>query len=104
MNSFGVRTVRVFLCFSFGVVLAMHRDPLIGHHPGGQPQPESKAVSGDRMQGERSMRLTTVQKNRDRDNGEVRQHQSQGQVAPPREPQQTGGDVHGENFSTSNIQ
>jgi hypothetical protein len=48
---------------------------LLGDHAGGQPQPETEEMAGQRMQVQRTMRLMAVQKNGDRGNGDVRQHQ-----------------------------
>ena len=42
-----LRAVGVFGGFAAGVVLAMDRHPFPGHHPGGEPQPETEKVAGE---------------------------------------------------------
>ena len=61
-----LRAVRIVDGLALRVVLAMDRGPLLGHHAGGEPQPETEEMAGDRMQVERAMRLMAVQINRDR--------------------------------------
>ncbi|MCY1366425.1 hypothetical protein D9M69_533200 [compost metagenome] len=83
-----LRAVRVFRGFAPGVVLAMDRHPLPGHHPGGQPQPEAQEMAGDGMQIEGAMGLVAVQENRDRRDGDVGQAQRHKRVTPPGETKQ----------------
>ena len=82
-----LRAVRIFLGLDLGVVLAVDRGPLLGHHPGGEPQPETEEVAGDRMQVERAVRLAAVEKNGDGGNSDVGSHQGVGDQAPPRQIQ-----------------
>ena len=77
------RAVRVLGRFTFGVVLAMDRDPFARHHAGRQPQPHAEEVRDDGVQVQRTMRLRPVQKDghsRDGDVGGTQQHQH---IAPP---------------------
>jgi hypothetical protein len=68
---------------TFGVVLAMDAHPLLGHHARGEPKPEAEEVADDRVQIERAMRLRSMQKNRYRRYGDVREYESDDYVAPP---------------------
>jgi hypothetical protein len=69
--------------FALGVMLAMDRRPLLGHHAGGQPQPATEEMRHQRMQIERAMRLMAVQEDGHRGNGDVRQTQRCQHVGPP---------------------
>ena len=42
-------------------MLAVNRDPILGDHAGGQPEPQTKEVADGRMKIERAMRLHTMQ-------------------------------------------
>ena len=44
------RAVRILGGLAAGVVLAVDRHPLLGHHRGGQPVPEAQEVAHDRVQ------------------------------------------------------
>ena len=68
---------------ALGVVLAVDRHPLLGHHAGGQPQPEAEEVRWDRVQFQRAVRLCAMQKNRHRGDGDVRRHQREQHDLPP---------------------
>jgi hypothetical protein len=61
VDAAGLRAVRVFFGLALGVVLAVDGRPLLGHHAGGHPQPETEEVAEDRVQVERAVRLATVQ-------------------------------------------
>jgi hypothetical protein len=58
--------------FAFSVVLAVNGSPFFGNHAGGEPEPETKEVRGNRMQIERTVRLAAVQENGDASNSDVR--------------------------------
>jgi hypothetical protein len=75
--------VRIILGLALGVVLAVDRDPFLGHHAGGQPEPEAEEVRRQCVQIERAVRLCTVQKNRDRGDGDVRRHEREQHDLPP---------------------
>ena len=62
--------------FALGVVLAVDRDPLLGDHAGGQPQPEAEEVAHPGVQVQRPMGLSAVQKNGDGNDGNVSQDQA----------------------------
>jgi len=83
-----LRAMRVFLGFALGVVLAVDRRPLPGHHAGGQPQPEAEKVAGNRVQIERPMGLVTVQEDRHRGDRDVGENEGHDDVAPPWEIEQ----------------
>ncbi len=78
-----LRAVRIFNGFAFGVVLAVNRGPLLGHHAGRHPQPQAEEVTRERMQIERAVRLAAVQEHRDADDGHVGEAQGRENVAPP---------------------
>ena len=78
-----LRAVRVFRSFAFGVVLAVDRGPLLGHHSGRHPQPQAEEVTRERMQIERAVRLAAVQEHRDADDGHVSEAQGRENIAPP---------------------
>jgi hypothetical protein len=69
------RAVRIFLGLDLGVVLAMHRHPLTGDHPGGQPTPETEEVRQHRMEIHAAMGLAAMQVQRHREDGELRHDQ-----------------------------
>jgi hypothetical protein len=50
----------------------MNRHPFLGDHARGEPQPEPEKVRGDRVQFQRPMSLSAVQKNSDGRNGDMR--------------------------------
>ena len=80
-----LRAVRVFRCFAFGVMLAVHGRPFLRDHARGHPQPQPEEVARNRMQLQRTMRLATMQKYRDRNDGDVRHHQSHRNQFPNRQ-------------------
>jgi hypothetical protein len=67
--------MRIFRGVAFGVMFAMNGNPFFRHHASGQPQPQPEEVAYQRMQSEGAVRLAAVQKYRNRDNGNMRQHQ-----------------------------
>ena len=87
-----LRAVRVFVGFDLGVVLAVDRDPFLGQHPGREPEPEAEEMTDRGVKVEAAVRLRSVQIDRDRRNGHVRQHQRDDDVAPPRQRRQTVGE------------
>jgi hypothetical protein len=78
-----LRAVRILGSLALGVMLAVDGRPLLGHHPGAQPQPEAEKMRDQRMQIQGTVRLMTVQKNGHRSNGHVRQSQCGQYVCPP---------------------
>jgi hypothetical protein len=75
--------MRIFDSFTFRVMLAVNSSPLLGHHTGGHPQPETEEVTWDCVQIERSVRLATMQKDSDARNRDVRDRQRKEQDLPP---------------------
>ncbi len=86
-----LRAVRVVGRLDLGVVLAVDRDPLLGHHAGREPQPEAEEVADGRGEVERTVRLGAVQEDRDAGDGDVRQRQRDDDVAPPGQRHQSVG-------------
>ena len=84
-NAARLRAVRILVGFDLGVMLTMDGDPLLRHHPGRQPEPESEEMRDGRMQLQRAMRLTTVQIDGHRRNGDVREYERYNDIAPPGE-------------------
>src|SRR6185369_3925696 len=84
-----LRAVRIVRRLAFGVVLAMDRSPLLGDHPGGEPEPRAEEVAHDRMHIERAMRLAAMQVDRDRGDRDLDQDQAHDDIAPPGEVQET---------------
>jgi hypothetical protein len=70
-----LRAVRIVDGLALGVVLAVDRHPLLGHHAGGEPEPEAEEVRGNRVQVERAVRLRPVQEDRHRGDRDVRRDQ-----------------------------
>ena len=66
-----LRTVRVLLGFTIGMVLAMDRGPGLGVLAGGQPQPEAEKVCQRRMQIQGPVGRVAMQVNGDTDDGDV---------------------------------
>ena len=84
LDATGLRAVRVFLGLAFGMVFAVDRHKFLGHHARGQPKPEPEEMFRDRMQVERPMGLSAVEKNRDRADRDVGHTQRYQQHLPPR--------------------
>ena len=93
-----LRTVRVLVGLALRVVLAVDRRPLLGHHPGREPQPEPEEVRRQRMQVERAMRLAAMQVDGHPGDGHVRQRKRDEHEPPPRQVKNAGkqevGDTH----------
>ncbi|EWS63747.1 hypothetical protein Y695_03018 [Hydrogenophaga sp. T4] len=85
------RAVRVAFALAFGMVLAVDRRPLLGHHAGGHPEPEAEEVRGNGVQVQRTVRRVAVQVDRDAGDGDVGEHQSDQQHLPPGRTGQTMG-------------
>ena len=56
-----LRAMRIFLGLALGVVLAMDRDPFLGHHAGRNPRPETEEVGERRMEIDAAVRLAAMQ-------------------------------------------
>ena len=80
-----LRAVRVVLGLALGVVLAVDRDPLLGHHARAEPEPEAEEMRRDRVQVERPVRLRAVQEDRHRRDGDVGGDQRVGDDLPATE-------------------
>ena len=80
------RAVRIVLGLGGGVVLAMHRRPLLRHHAGCQPQPQAEEEAKPRLQVQRSMRRMPMQIHRHGDDGDVRHDQRVRQRRPNGRP------------------
>jgi len=63
----------------------MNRGPLLGHHAGRHPQPQTKEVARERMQIERAVRLAAMQEHRHADDGDVGKTDRGEDQAPPRQ-------------------
>jgi hypothetical protein len=85
-----LRAVRIFRPLALGVVLAVDRRPFLGHHAGGQPQPEAEEVAGKRMQVERAVSLVAMQEDGHRGDGDVGHDERDDDVAPPGQVEQAG--------------
>ena len=70
-----LRAMWIFWTFALGVVLAVNRRPLLGHHAGCQPQPEAEKVTWDGVQIKRTVRLAAMQINRHASDRDVRHDQ-----------------------------
>ena len=92
-DSEDLRTVRILVRLHAGVMLAVHRDPFLGHRSRGQPQPETEEVGQRRMQVERPVGLVAMEVDRDRDDRDVGHPEGCQDVAPPRQIEQSK--VHG---------
>ena len=80
--------MRVFGLLALGVVFAVNGGPLLGHLAGGQPQPKTKEVRGDRVQVQSAVRLVTVQENGNAGDGDVGQGQGDQHHLPPSQVEQ----------------
>ena len=78
----GFGAVRIISGFALGVMLAVNGRPLAGHHTGIEPKPETEEVRDARVQLQRTMRLTAVQVDRDRCDGDVGRDQRVGKDLP----------------------
>src|SRR5260221_13968881 len=100
MDTVNLRAVRILRRPALGMVLAMHRNPFLGQHARGEPQPEPQEMTHRRMQLERVMSLAAMQVERDADDGDVRERERGYYVAPPGKIDQAGEEhlrlsVHG---------
>jgi hypothetical protein len=53
--------VRIFFGLALGVMLAMDRDPFLGHHASGKPRPETEKMRQQRMEIHATVRLAAMQ-------------------------------------------
>jgi len=65
VDAIDLRAVRVFRALALRVVLAMDGSPLLGVHPGGEPEPEAEEVRHDGVQLQGAVRLAAMQIDRD---------------------------------------
>jgi hypothetical protein len=86
--------VRVFRRFALCVMLSVDRHPLLGHHPGGHPKPESKQVTDAWVQIQRAMRLISMQIDRDGGDRDVRQPERDQRIGPPPQVEESGEGHH----------
>ena len=61
--------------FALGMMLTMNGHPFLGNHSGGQPQPKTEEMADDWMQIQGPMGLGSVEKDGDRDDGDMGQQQ-----------------------------
>jgi hypothetical protein len=80
-----LRAVGILFGLALGVVLAVDRDPLLGHHAGAEPEPETEEMRGDAVQVERPVRLRTVQEDRDGSDRDVGRDERVGNDLPAAE-------------------
>jgi len=78
-----MRAVRVFRLLALGVVLAVDGGPLLGDLTGGQPEPETEKMRGNRMQVQSPVRLMPVQIHRHTDHGDMGHRQREQHDLPP---------------------
>ena len=78
-----LRAVRIVGRLDEGMVFAMDRDPLLGDHSGGQPEPEAEEMADDGMQLQAAVRLGSMQEDRHCSNRDVRQREGEHDVTPP---------------------
>ena len=85
LDAIDLRAVRVFRRLAFCVVLAVNGHPFLGYLPRGQPKPEAKKMTWNRVQIQPAMRLRAMQVDGDRCNRYVRQCECDNDVSPPRQ-------------------
>ncbi len=81
-DAVNLRAVGVVGRLGGGVVLAVNGHPFASDHAGAQPQPQAEGMADGRMQRQGAMGLVAVQKDRDREDGELGQAE-RGQHQPP---------------------
>ena len=77
--------MRILLRFALGVVLAVDRHPLLGHHSGANPEPEAEEMRRNWGQIHGSVRLRAVQEDGDGSDGHVRRRKRVQHDLPPGE-------------------
>jgi hypothetical protein len=75
--------MRIFFGLDLGVVLAVHRHPLLGDHAGGEPAPEAEEVRNGPVQVHATVGLAAMQVQRHRENGELGHDQHVDQHGQP---------------------
>src|SRR2546423_8843401 len=78
------RAVRITLAIGKRVVLSVTGDPLLGDDCRGEPQPQTHRKSGEVVQFYTAMRLSAMQKQGDRNVGEVSCYNHKQNRLPPR--------------------
>ena len=86
-DAIDLRTVGVFACFDFRVMLAMNCDPFASDHSCREPQPYAAEMADRRVQVECAVGLVPMQINRDRDDCDVGECQYDEDITPPRQIQ-----------------
>ena len=79
-----LRAVRVLGTFAAGVMLAVHRHPLLRDHARGEPQPEAEEVLQEGVQVDGAVRLAAVQVDGDRQQRDVTAERGPGDQGPHR--------------------
>src|SRR6266446_9593776 len=92
LDASGLGAVRVVIRLDLRVMLTVDGNPLLGQHPGREPEPETEKVTDHGVQVEAAVRLGSMQVYRDRRNGHVRQRERDDDIAPPRQRYQAGGE------------
>jgi len=85
LDAVDLRAVRIVYGLDFGVVLAVDSRPDLGHHAGGDPEPEAEEMADDGMQFEAAMRLAAVEVDGDAGNRDVGDDEGIDNVPPPRQ-------------------
>src|SRR6185503_18574649 len=89
VDAVNLRAVRVVLGLALGVVLAVDGSPFLGHHAGGEPQPQAEEVGRRGVQFKRAMCLIPMQIDGYRGNRDVREAERDEHQSPPWKVQQT---------------
>ena len=91
-DAFDHRAVRIFFSLAFRMVFAMDRDPLLGDHRSGEPDPQAEKVRDDRVEIDTAVRLAAVQIKRHREDGDLGHDQQIDQQRAPAHLQQAASE------------
>ena len=72
LDAVDLRAVRIFRGFALGVVLAVDRHPLLGHHGRGEPGPEAEEMGEYRVEVDAAVGLAAMQVQGHREDRELR--------------------------------
>ena len=89
-DAIDLRTVGVFGCFDFRVMLAMHSDPFASDHSCCEPEPQAEEMTDRRVQVECAVSLVPMQINCDRDDCDVGERHYDEHISPPWQIQYSG--------------